>query len=141
MTTRIRRLAAAPMAAAAIFTAAGFAVAVAPTAVAAPATPSPGELQAKLQSALNGDANELESGDAAALNVVRDRISQIPGYNWSVSGPVAVDGDALHATLHSRLGNYDYPVNLTWVDAGGTWKLSQASQDELVGMATLQNPN
>ena len=134
----IRRLIAAPMAAAAIVMSAGFVVVTAPTAVAAPATPSPGELQGKLQAALGGDSSELESGNAGNIAVVRDRISQIPGYSWYVSGPVNVDGGTLTATLHSTLGSYDYPVQLTWYDIDGKWKLSQASENELISIATLQ---
>ncbi len=135
----IRRLFAGSMAAAAIVVSAGsIAVVTAPTAIAAPAAPSPGELQGKLQSALNGNSAELESGDSSQLSVVTQRISQIPGYSWDVSGPVNVDGGVLSATLHSRLGTYDYPVLLTWKDIGGTWKLSQESQNEIISIATLQ---
>ena len=138
MNTRIRRFAAAPMAAAAIFASVGaISVAIAPHAIAAPAAPSPGELQGKLASALNGNAGELASGDGSSLGIVRDRINQIPGYTWDVSGPVSVNGDTLSATLHSRLGSYDYQVPLTWTDVDGTWKLSQESQQQLVGIATF----
>ncbi|MBJ8347506.1 hypothetical protein [Antrihabitans sp. YC2-6] len=135
----IRRLIAAPMAAAAIFVTAGsVAVIAASPAIAAPATPSPGELQGKLQSALAGNSAELESGNASSLGVVNQRIAAIPGYSWDISGPVNNDGSTLSATLHSRLGSYDYPVLLTWVDSDGMWKLSQASENEILAIANLQ---
>lgn len=102
----------------------------------APPVPSEGELQGKLQSALNGSANELESGDASSITVVRDRIALLPGYTWSVGGPVSVSGDVLSATLQSCLGQC-FPIPLTWKNVEGTWKLSQESQNELVGYAQM----
>ncbi|MFC9995291.1 hypothetical protein [Nocardia sp. NPDC127526] len=134
----IRSLVAASLATAALLSpVAAVVVVTAPAAVAAPATPSPGELQGKLQAALNGSAAELESGDAAAIAVVGQTINRIPGYSWDVSGPVTVDGDVLNATLNSRLGSYSYPIPLTWKNIGGTWKLSQESQDTLVSYANM----
>ncbi|WP_278266127.1 hypothetical protein [Nocardia sp. AG03] len=133
-----RSLAAASMAVATLFAPVAVAVvATAPAAIAAPATPSVGELQGKLQAALNGSTAEVESGDASGLTVVRDRISAIPGYHWDVSGPVTVEGDTLSATLNSRLGDYTYPIPVTWKDIDGTWKLSKESEDTLVGYATM----
>ncbi|NNH68685.1 hypothetical protein HLB23_02110 [Nocardia uniformis] len=134
----IRSFFAASMATAALLMPVTAAVVVAaPVAIAAPAAPSPGELQGKLQAALNGSSAELESGDGSSIVVVGQRISQIPGYSWDVSGPVTVEGDVLSATLNSRLGDYSFPIPLTWKNIGGTWKLSQESQDTLVSYATM----
>ncbi|WP_280343325.1 hypothetical protein [Nocardia neocaledoniensis] len=132
-----RSLFAASMAVAALFAPVTAAVVAAPAAIAAPATPSPGELQGKLQAAMNGSGAELESGNAGSLAVVRDTVNRIPGYSWDVSGPVTVDGDTLSATLNSRLGDYTYPIPVTWKDIDGTWKLSQESESELVSYATM----
>lgn len=133
-----RSLVAASMAFATVFAPVTAAVvATAPAAIAAPATPSAGELYGKLQAAMNGSASELESGNAGGLAVVRDTVNRIPGYSWDVSGPVTVDGDVLSATLNSRLGDYAFPIPVTWVNVGGTWKLSQESEQTLVGYATM----
>ncbi|UGT53815.1 hypothetical protein [Nocardia asteroides] len=132
-----RSLFAASMAVAALFAPVTAAVVAAPAAIAAPATPSAGELQGKLQAAMNGSGAELESGNAGSLTVVRDTVNRIPGYSWDVSGPVTVDGDTLSATLNSRLGDYTYPIPVTWKNIDGTWKLSQESESELVGYATM----
>lgn len=133
-----RSLVAASMAVATLFAPVAVAVvATAPAAIAAPATPSAGELQGKLQAALNGSTAEVESGDASGLTVVRDRIAAIPGYHWDVSGPVTVEGDTLSATLNSRLGDYTYPIPVTWKDIDGTWKLSRESEQTLVGYASM----
>lgn len=133
-----RSLVAASMAFATIFAPVTAAVvATAPAAIAAPATPSVGELYGKLQAAMNGSASELESGNASGLAVVRDTVNRIPGYSWDVSGPVTVDGDTLSATLNSRLGDYAFPIPVTWKNIGGTWKLSQESEQTLVGYATM----
>ena len=86
---------------------------------------------------LDSPASELESGDASGLAVVRDTVNRIPGYSWDVSGPVTVDGDTLSATLNSRLGDYAFPIPVTWKNIGGTWKLSQESEETLVGYATM----
>ncbi|MFC9969103.1 hypothetical protein [Nocardia ignorata] len=112
-------------------------VATAPAAIAAPATPSTGELQGKLQAAMNGSAAELESGNASGLAVVNQTVNRIPGYSWSVSGPVTVEGDTLSATLNSTLGDYTFPIPVTWKDVDGTWKLSQESESTLVSYATM----
>ncbi|WP_194816708.1 hypothetical protein [Nocardia sp. XZ_19_385] len=134
----IRSFAAASMTAAALLLPVGAAVVVtAPVAVAAPAAPSPAELQGKLQAALNGSAAELESGDTSKIRNVGQVISQIPGYNWDVSGPVTVDGDVLSATLNSRLGEYSYPIPVTWKNVGGTWKLSRESEELLASYANM----
>ncbi|QLY33157.1 hypothetical protein [Nocardia huaxiensis] len=133
----VRKFVAASMSAAALLLPVSAAVVVsAPAAIAAPATPSAGELQGKLQSALNGNAAELESGDASQIVNVGTTIARIPGYSWDVSG-VSVDGDVLSATLNSRLGSYSFPIPLTWKNIGGTWKLSQESQDTLVSYANM----
>ncbi|MFE7722112.1 hypothetical protein ACFU44_24050 [Nocardia rhizosphaerihabitans] len=133
-----RSLVAASMAVATIFAPVTAAVvATAPAAIAAPATPSAGQLQGKLQAAMNGSAAELESGNAGGLAVVRDTVNRIPGYSWDVSGPVTVDGDTLSATLNSRLGDYSFPIPVTWKDIDGTWKLSQESESTLVSYATM----
>ncbi|MEV0080840.1 hypothetical protein AB0H58_30895 [Nocardia neocaledoniensis] len=132
-----RSLFAASMAVAALFAPVTAAVVAAPAAIAAPATPSAGELQGKLQAAMNGSSAELESGNAGSLAVVRDTVNRIPGYSWDVSGPVTVDGDTLSATLNSRLGDYTYPIPVTWKNIDNTWKLSQESESELVGYATM----
>ncbi|MET9216860.1 MULTISPECIES: hypothetical protein [unclassified Nocardia] len=133
-----RSLVAASMAVATIFAPVTAAVvATAPAAIAAPATPSAGELQGKLQAAMNGSSAELESGNAGSLTVVRDTVNRIPGYSWDVSGPVTVDGDTLSATLNSRLGDYAFPIPVTWKNIGGTWKLSQESESTLVSYATM----
>lgn len=97
--------------------------------------PSDGELQGKLQAALNGSANELESGDPGSITIVRDRIALIPGYTWSVSGG-SVSGDVLSANLQSCLGQC-FPIPVTWKNIDGTWKLSRESQDTLVSYANL----
>ncbi|MFD3707563.1 hypothetical protein ACFWUP_30885 [Nocardia sp. NPDC058658] len=112
-------------------------VATAPAAIAAPATPSAGELYGKLQSAMNGSAAELESGDASGMAVVNQTVNRIPGYSWDISGPVTVEGNTLSATLNSRLGDYVFPIPVTWVDVDGTWKLSQESEQTLVSYATM----
>ncbi|MGM7649237.1 hypothetical protein ACSVDM_30355 [Nocardia sp. JW2] len=112
-------------------------VATAPAAIAAPATPSAGELQGKLQAAMNGSAAELESGNPGGLAVVNQTVNRIPGYSWSVSGPVSVEGDTLSATLNSTLGDYTFPIPVTWKDVDGTWKLSQESESTLVSYATM----
>ncbi|MFD3596515.1 hypothetical protein ACFWU5_27680 [Nocardia sp. NPDC058640] len=133
-----RSLFAASMAVAALFAPVTAAVvATAPAAIAAPATPSAGELYGKLQAAMNGSAAELESGDASGLAVVNQTVNRIPGYSWDVSGPVTVDGDTLSATLNSRLGDYTFPIPVTWVNVDETWKLSQESESTLVGYATM----
>ncbi|MFD3511183.1 hypothetical protein [Nocardia sp. NPDC058666] len=133
-----RSLFAASMAVAALFApVTAVVVATAPAAIAAPATPSAGELYGKLQAAMNGSAAELESGDASGLAVVNQTVNRIPGYSWDVSGPVTVDGDTLSATLNSRLGDYTFPIPVTWVNVDGTWKLSQESESTLVGYATM----
>lgn len=134
----IRSFVAASMATASLLLPVSAAVVIAaPVAIAAPAAPSPGELQGKLQAALNGSAAELESGDPSQIGIVGQKISQIPGYSWDVSGPVTVDGDVLSATLNSRLGSYSFPIPVTWKNIGGTWKLSQETQDTLVGYANM----
>ncbi|WP_067721413.1 hypothetical protein [Nocardia yamanashiensis] len=134
----LRSLVAASVAAAALLMpAAAVVVATAPAAVAAPATPSAGELQGKLQAALNGSSAELESGNGGSLAGVGQVISRIPGYSWDVSGPVTVDGDTLSATLNSRLGDYTFPIPVTWKNVGGTWKLSQESESTLVSYANM----
>ena len=112
-------------------------VATAPTAIAAPAAPSAGQLHNKLVAAMNGDASELESGSAAGIQAVSARIAQIPGYSWDVSGPVSVNGDVLSATLNSRLGAYAFPIPVTWVNVGETWKFSQESEELLVSYANM----
>lgn len=127
----IPRAVAAPIAAFAIL------AGVAGTATAAPQH-GPAELQGKLQAALNGNGAELESGNAGNIAVVRTRVTQIPGYHWDISGPVTVNGPTLNATLHSRLGGYDYPVPMQWKLINDTWKLSKQSEDTLVGMANLK---
>ncbi|MFD4430348.1 hypothetical protein [Nocardia sp. NPDC058497] len=133
-----RSLVAASMAVATIFAPVTAAVvATAPAAIAAPATPSVGQLQGKLQAAMNGSSAELESGNGAGMIVVRDTVNRIPGYSWNVSGPVTVDGDTLSATLNSRLGDYAFPIPVTWKDIDGTWKLSQESESTLVSYATM----
>lgn len=133
-----RSFAAASLAVAAVFAPVTVAVvATAPAAIAAPATPSVGELQGKLTAAMNGSSAELESGNAGSLVVVRDTVNRIPGYRWSVAGPVSVDGDTLYATLNSQLGDYIYPIPVTWKNVNGTWKLSQESESTLVGYATM----
>lgn len=104
-------------------------------AIVVPAVPSDGELQGKLQAALNGSANELESGDPGSITIVRDRIALIPGYTWSVSGG-SVSGDVLSANLQSCLGQC-FPIPVTWKNIDGTWKLSRESQDTLVSYANL----
>ncbi|GGK70063.1 hypothetical protein [Nocardia camponoti] len=133
-----RSLAAASMAVATLFAPVAVAVvATAPVAIAAPATPSAGELQGKLRAAMNGSAAELASGDASGMATVNATVGRIPGYSWDVSGPVTVDGDVLSATLNSRLGDYVFPIPVTWVAVDGTWKLSQESEQTLVGYATM----
>ncbi|MFC4125145.1 hypothetical protein [Nocardia rhizosphaerae] len=132
-----RSFAAATMAVAALFAPVTAAVVAAPAAIAAPAAPSAGELQGKLQAAMNGSAAELESGNAGSLTVVRDTVNRIPGYTWYVTGPVTVEGDTLSATLNSQLGDYVFPIPVTWKNIDGTWKLSQESESTLVSYATM----
>ncbi|MEU0539607.1 hypothetical protein [Nocardia sp. NPDC005978] len=134
----IRKFLAASMATAGLLLPVSAAVVLtAPVAIAAPATPSAGELQGKLQSALNGNAAELESGNAAGIQGVGRTIAAIPGYSWDVSGPISVDGDVLSANLNSRLGSYNYPIPVTWVNVGGTWKFSAESEQLLIGYASM----
>ncbi|MEU1426363.1 hypothetical protein ABZ412_04705 [Nocardia sp. NPDC005746] len=133
----IRKFVVASMLSASLLAPAVAVVATAPAAVATPATPSTGELQGKLQAALNGSAAELESGDASQIVNVAQVIQRIPGYSWDVSGPVSVDGDVLSATLNSRLGSYAFPFSVTWKNVGETWKLSRESQDMLVSYANM----
>ncbi|MEU1203694.1 hypothetical protein [Nocardia sp. NPDC005825] len=133
----IRKFVVASMLSASLLAPAVAVVATAPAAVAAPATPSAGELQGKLQAALNGSAAELESGDASQIANVSQVIQRIPGYSWDVSGPISVDGDVLSATLNSRLGSYAFPFSVTWKDVGGTWKLSRESEEMLASYANM----
>ncbi|MFC9893154.1 hypothetical protein ACFVMC_05635 [Nocardia sp. NPDC127579] len=133
----IRSFAAASMTAAALLLPVGAAVVVtAPVALAAPAAPAPAELQGKLQAALNGSAAELESGDPSKLATVGQVINRLPGYTWSVIGPVTVDGDTLNATLNSCLGTC-YPIAVTWKNVDGTWKFSRESEELLASYATM----
>ncbi|MFD7846825.1 hypothetical protein ACFV4K_28330 [Nocardia sp. NPDC059764] len=133
----IRKFVVASMLSASLLAPAVAVVATAPAAVAAPATPSAGELQGKLQAALNGSSAELESGDASQIVNVRQVIQRIPGYSWDVSGPISVDGDVLSATLNSRLGSYAFPFSVTWKNVGGTWKLSRESEEMLASYANM----
>ncbi|MFE5286390.1 hypothetical protein ACFRAQ_15600 [Nocardia sp. NPDC056611] len=133
----IRKFVVASMLSASLLAPAVAVVATAPAAVAAPATPSAGELQGKLQAALNGSAAELESGDASQIGNVNQVIQRIPGYSWDVSGPISVDGDVLSATLNSRLGSYSFPFSVTWKNVGGTWKLSRESEEMLASYANM----
>ncbi|MFF0545889.1 hypothetical protein ACWEVD_31600 [Nocardia thailandica] len=134
----IRSFAAASLAAAALLMPVTAAVvATAPVAVAAPAAPSAGELNGVVQSAFNGNSGALESGDASSIAVVRERVNAIPGYHWSVVGPVSVDGDVASATINSSLGDYTFPIPVTFKYIGGAWKLSQESEQTLIGYATM----
>ncbi|MEU8895131.1 hypothetical protein [Nocardia sp. NPDC048505] len=134
----IRKFAAASMTAAALLIPVGAAVVVtAPAAIAAPAAPSTGALQGKLQAALNGSAAELESGDPSKLAVVGAVINRIPGYNWSVIGPVSVNGDVLSANLNSCLGENCYPIPVTWKNVDNTWKFSRESEELLASYANM----
>ncbi|WP_067698269.1 hypothetical protein [Nocardia jejuensis] len=135
----IRKFVATSMAAAGLLLPVGAAaiVATAPAAVAAPATPSTGELKGKLQNALNGSGAELESGDGSQIVKVGQIIARIPGYSWDVIGPVSVEGDVLSATLNSCAGGSCFPIPVTWKNIGGSWKLSQESQDLLVSYSSM----
>ncbi|MBL1074695.1 hypothetical protein JK358_09825 [Nocardia sp. 2] len=134
----VRKFVAASMSAAALLLpVSAAAVIAAPAAVAAPAAPSAGELQGTMQAALNGSGAALESGDASRIGAVKTRIAAIPGYSWSITGGVSVDGDVANATLDSRLGDYSYPIPVTFKYVDGSWKVSRETEDLLVSYASM----
>lgn len=129
---------------------AGTLVAAGP-AVAAPmlrtVAPSTGELQAKLQLALNtgasrsARANELENGEAGLglLDRLGGVIASVPGFGWYVSGPVSQDGDTLSANMITSAPGFGSfpPIEISWRDIDGTWKLTTESQCTLAYYASL----
>ncbi|QIS08914.1 hypothetical protein [Nocardia arthritidis] len=153
MITSKNRAAAAAIAvtAAALLGPAGAALTAAP-AVAAPsaylaAAPSAGELQAKLQLALNRGAAradraaELEVGEAGLpiIDQVAAIIDTLPGYQWSIVGPVDTEGDRTTAQLKTVAPGYpEMPlVELSWRQVDGKWKLSRESLCKIAGFAGL----
>lgn len=109
--------------------------------------PGPGELQAKLQVALNrgaaptARAAELEAG-AAGLPLV-DQVAAAmdaapPSFRWSILGPVTVNGDVLSAQLQTAVDGYDpFYYTLTWRQIDGTWKLTREAQCTVASVAFL----
>ena len=111
------------------------------------ATLSEGELQAKLQLALNtgaarsARAAELENGEAGLplLDQLGTVISSVPGFGWYVAGPVVNSGDLLTANMiTSAPGFGTFPaIEISWRDVSGTWKLTRDSQCTLAYYASL----
>ncbi|MFF2087828.1 hypothetical protein ACFVVM_28955 [Nocardia sp. NPDC058176] len=140
------------LAAAATLGAAGTLATVAP-ALAAPSivrtTPAPttGQLQAKLQLVLNtgadrgARANELENGEAGLplVDQLGTVMSSVPGFAWTVSGPVATTGDLTTANLLVTVPGFGTfpPIEVSWRDVNGTWKLTSESQCTLAYYASL----
>ncbi|MGO4616282.1 hypothetical protein AB4305_18585 [Nocardia sp. 2YAB30] len=111
------------------------------------AAPAPAELQAKLGLLLNKGAAradraaELEVGEAGLpiIDQVSSLIATLPGYQWSIVGPVNVRGDYLTAELKTVATGYDdMPlVDLSWRQIDGKWKLSRESLCTIAGFAAL----
>lgn len=146
------RAAALALAAAASLGAASTLATVAP-ALAAPSivrtTPAPttGQLQAKLHLVLNtgadrgARANELENGEAGLPLVDRlgTVMASVPGFAWTVSGPVTTTGDVTTANLLVTVPGFGTfpPIEVSWRDINGTWKLTTESQCTLAYYASL----
>lgn len=152
MITQTRTVAAAcALSAAALLGATGLAVTAAP-ATAAPAiylaaAPGAGELQAKMEVLLNKGAAradraaQLEVGEAGLpiIDQIASIIATLPGYQWSIVGPVNVQGDRATAQLKTVAPGYgEMPlVEMSWRQIDGKWKLSRDSLCTLAGFASL----
>lgn len=137
--------------AAAVF--AGGVAATAAPAVAAPvvapvhaAAPGAGELQSKMQLALDPNAsraaraNELEAGEAGLplLDQVGGVMASVPGFQWQAVEPINVQGDTLTHNLQINVPGFDAMfIELKWKDIDGTWKLSRESECSIAYYANL----
>ncbi|NKY52435.1 hypothetical protein [Nocardia vermiculata] len=122
------------------------AVAVPVTAPVHAAAPGTGELQSKMQLALdpNGPrgarANELEAGEAGLplLDQVGGVMASVPGFQWQAVEPVTVQGDTLTHNLQINVPGFDAMfIELKWKDIDGTWKLSRESECSIAYYANL----
>ncbi|MGW4353481.1 hypothetical protein ACWELJ_15495 [Nocardia sp. NPDC004582] len=106
-----------------------------------------GDLEAKLQTALNtgagadARANELEAGHAGLplLDQVGTAMNAAPpSFRWTILGPVTENGDTLSATLQTAVDGFDpFTFPLTWKLIDGTWKLSSESECTVASVAFL----
>ncbi|MCM6776023.1 hypothetical protein NDR87_19990 [Nocardia sp. CDC159] len=119
-------------------------VAAAVPAVAAPisvgvrtAAPGAGELQSKLQLVLNpgapraSRAAQLEAGEAGLplVDTVGGVMATVPGFQWQVVEPIAVQGDTLTHQLQVNVPGFDAMfIELSWKQIDGTWKLTRESE-------------
>ncbi|MEU2034701.1 hypothetical protein [Nocardia amamiensis] len=150
---RTTRTKAAMLAAVALFGAFGTVAATVP-ATAAPLTaplhaaaPGPGELKAKLQTAINTGAArsvraaELEAGEAGLPlldQVGAAMASAPPSFRWTILGPVSVNGNVLSAQLQTAVDGFDpFYFTLTWKQIGGTWKLTREAECTVASVAFL----
>lgn len=104
-------------------------------ATAAPQPPSAESLRANLQLALDGDALHLESGSASGMREVKTKIDKYTtgGYNWRVDNVGPVTGNSVKSILQSCYPLAGcFPIQQEWKYLNGTWKLSSASETELV---------